>query len=445
MQLTFLETLGIKNLWLRRLVAFVVATYLVIVFVPYLATLPRQRLIDLFVQYTAARVMAVHGNIYSFDELRAMADKIGDVQYGTAFSNLLLAYTHPPSDTFFDLRWTPLDYPNVKIAYLIVSAILYLASLVLIWHTLKPMMPRVLHWIFPAILFVLFIPTRASLGLGQSDITIFFLMVVLFWAFSRGRNLIAGVALALAIMTKIAPAILLVYFAWKREGRVIIYTMVAGAVVALLSLPIIGFDLWFRFVREIFPTISTGTSYIQNQSLPAFINRLMLDPKYAQGLQSAPSVPSVRAANAFAELMMIALAMFFSRGRLVSRQSPQYALEYAIWLTVLLIVSPITWDHYFTWLVLPIAVLGAVWLNSRMSLARLAIHVAVFVGALWLVDIPTRTFFGFTNVWMQSPYLYGACIILLLLLERRFSFGYETRVEAKEMKQLELTVGVENV
>src|SRR5712692_8745610 len=103
--LSFLETLFLKNPRLRRIVALLICTYPVVDFLLYAARIPRQRLIDLFVRYVAARVLAVHADIYSFKELRSMADQIGAVRYRSAFSSLLLRYTHPPSDTFFDLRY----------------------------------------------------------------------------------------------------------------------------------------------------------------------------------------------------------------------------------------------------------------------------------------------------------------------------------------------------
>ncbi len=416
--MSFLETLYIKNSWLRRLIAILILAYPVVDFITYATRVPRQRLIDLFVQYTAARVLAVHDNIYALNVLRKMADYIGGVRYGTAFSNLLLGYTHPPSDTFFDLRWTVLTWPQVKMVYGVITPLLYLAALILIWFTLKPMTTRVLHWVFPALLFALFLPTRSSLGLGQSDITIFFLMVVLFWAYSRDHELIAGIALALAILTKLAPAVFMLYWLWKREWRIFIYTAVAGIVVVLITLPFVGLDLWIQFVTQIFPALSTGTAYADNQTLPGLINRLMLDPRFAQGLQSAPSVPIVRAVNTTLELVVVGITLWFTRGRLESRRSLRFALEFSAWLIVLLVISPIAWDHYFTWLVLPITVLLAALLNSNLSITRAAVLLGVLAVALWAINTPVQTFLSYPESWQKSPLLYGSLLLLGLLYER---------------------------
>lgn len=413
-----LETLFLRNNTLRRIAGILICAYPAFDFLQYVIRVPRQRLIDLFVQYIAARVLAVHGDIYSFGELRAMADRIGTVRYGSAFSNLLLGYTHPPSDTFFDLRWTPFSFPDVKVLYSFITPLLYAASFLLVLSALQPMVSRRVNWAFPFLLFTLFLPTRASLGLGQSDITIMFPMVLLFWAFSRKHDLVGGIALGFAILTKIAPAAFLLYWAWKREWRVLIFAIGTAVIVVLVSLPFVGLELWLKFITQIFPALSTGTGYAQNQSLPGLINRLMLEPRFSAGLDSAPSVPAIRAVSTAAELALVGLSMFFTRGRLTSRVSLRFALEFSVWLTLLLIISPISWDHYFTWLLMPMTVMLYALLNSDTGRAHAIILAVCMIIGIWLVNIPAGVFFNYPLAWEKSPLLYGALILLALLFER---------------------------
>lgn len=415
---SFLETLGIRNARLRLLAALPVSAYLLYTFIVGALKIPRLRLIDLFIEYDAARVLAAHGRIYALQQLRAMADRIGGVRYGSAFSSLLSGYTHPPSGTFFDLRWTLWDWQQVKVAYAIITPMLFVASLCLIWLALKPMAPRVLHWIFPAALFVFFIPAADSMGLGQSDITIFFFMVVSFWAYRRGHTLGSGLALGVAILMKLSPAVFLLYWAWKREWRMLIYSLVSVAFIGLLTLPVVGLKLWMQFITQIFPALATGTAYAQNQSLPGLIARLMLDPRFAQGLQSAPSVPAVRLVTYLVSALVIGLALYFTRGRLVKPAALPFALEYSVWLIVTIVISPIAWDHYFTWMLLPFSVLLTVFLNSTFNLPRAIVSGCVYVVGLLLVNISPTLFFSFPQAWQKSPLLYGALLVLLICFER---------------------------
>lgn len=416
--LSFLETLFLRNVRLRRIAALIICAYPAIEFLLYVSRVPRQRLIDLFVRYVAASILLAHGDLYSLPAQRAMADQIGGVRYGTAFSNLLLGYTHPVSDTLFDLRYLPFRFPDAKWAYTIESAVLYIAALVILWIGLKPLTPRVLHWVFPVLLFALFLPSRSSLGLGQSDIAIFFLMTALFWAYSRDRELVAGIALGLAILTKLTPGVLIIYWLWKREFRIAVYSVVSAGIVVLATLPFVGLDVWRQFVTEVFPALSTGTGYADNQTLPGLINRIMLDPRFSQGLRSAPNVPIVRIVTFATELAVLAIALWFTRGRVTYRRSLRLALELSTWLIVLLVISPIAWDHYFTWLLMPITVILAALLNSQLSWFRATALITAFVIGLWLVNTPVATFINNPDVWQRSPLLYGSLIILGILFER---------------------------
>lgn len=415
---SFLETLYLKNPTVRRIAAIILCAYPVWSFIRSTANLPRQRLIDLFVRYVAANVLQQGGDIYSFSQLRAMADRIGGVRYGSAFSNLLLGYTHPPSDTFFELRYVSFAYPVAKWIFLGEMTLLYAACAILVWKTLRPMAPHMVHWAFIVILFGLWAPTGASLGLGQSDIWIFSLMLVAFWAFTRKRDMVAGVAIGIASLTKLTPALLLVYWAWKREWRVVFYALATMAVVLVVSLPVIEVNRWIEYATQIFPALSTGTAYAQNQSLPGLISRLMLEPKYAAGLQSAPSEPAVRVATTAAELALVGLGLIFTRGRLKSRLDFKFALEYSVWLTILLVISPISWDHYFTWMLLPVVVMLVALLNYDLDLVHGVVLTVGLAVAIWLLNTPVGTFFGYPQAWQRSPLLYGSLIILVLLIER---------------------------
>jgi Glycosyltransferase family 87 len=408
----------LKNIWLRRIVALSVCAYPVFDFVKYAARIPNQRLIDLFVRYVAARLLQSHGDLYSLHAQRVMADQIGGVHYGTAFSSLLLGYTHPVSDTVFDLRYLLFQFPVARWAYTVESVALYVASLLLVWHALKRLTPHVLHWVFPVLLFALFPPTRSSLGLGQSDITIFFLMTLLLWAYTRDRRLIAGIAAGIATLTKLIPGLLILYWVWKREWQLAIYSLATAVAIVLATLPFVGLPVWIQFLTQVFPALSTGTAYANNQTLPGLINRLMLSPRFSMGLQSAPDLPIVRVVTSVAEAIVLAITLWFTRGRLESRRSLRFALEFSAWLVAMLVISPIAWDHYFTWLLLPITVILAALLNSQITNSRAAALVIVLAIGLWLISIPSETFLRYPEAWQRSPLLYASLLILAILFER---------------------------
>src|SRR5205823_9373555 len=59
-------------------------------------------------------------------------------------------------------------------------------------------------------------PILGDLSHGNVNLFILFLVVAALYAFHRGRDWTAGLALALAIACKITPALFVPYFLWKR-------------------------------------------------------------------------------------------------------------------------------------------------------------------------------------------------------------------------------------
>jgi hypothetical protein len=416
-----LATLGLRDVWLRRGVALVIAVVSAISFSAAVVEIfETHRLVDLFSMYTSARLLAAHGNIYSFQDMRDMATQIGGERYSTIISNTFLEHypstaTHPPSDAFYGLRWTPFSFSEVRLLYVAETVLLYLASLLLLWLTLRSMARRRLHWVFPTALFAFFMPARLVLDDGQVTLHIFFLMLVVFWAFSRGRDGIAGIALGLNIMTKMVPGLFLIYFIWKREWRVVVFTLATIVILVLLTLPWSGINMWVEYFTRILPASSPGTGHIHNQSLAGLINRLMLGDTANHIVRN---VPAVRAVSLLTTALVVTLAAYLTKGKLASRHSLRFGLEYSLWLTALTLISPISWFHYFAWLLLPITILLLALLNSSLGYARAGVIIVALVAGILLLDVPEFVSFTDSDLWQFSPLLAGGLIIFATLSER---------------------------
>jgi predicted membrane-bound dolichyl-phosphate-mannose-protein mannosyltransferase len=134
------------------------------------------------------------------------------------------------------------NYPNPPVmAHLLwpISEVITLSPLAgaLLWFVLKVGMALVSFvWAFRIIetpelpfppwakaltVLVAFRPIYGDLMHGNVNIFILFLVMASLYAFSRGRDVLSGVLLALAIACKVTPALFIVYFLWKRGWRVL--------------------------------------------------------------------------------------------------------------------------------------------------------------------------------------------------------------------------------
>ncbi|MFQ5429599.1 MAG: glycosyltransferase family 87 protein [Phycisphaerae bacterium] len=206
--------------------------------------------------------------------------------------------------------------------------------------------------------------------------------LALAWAmYVRQRDLWAGLFVALAIVTKLTPALVLVYFVYKRAWRVCLGAGL-GLVVLCVVLPgaALGFERaltfwqgWYAMLVRPFAEQGYVTLDIANQSLGGVALRLLsnagvldIEEMGATALFSAGMERMARPASALGRLLRPAIAAGvlaalggLCRSRTASRRDPRLLLEYGLVLLAMLLLSERTWKHHAT--TLPIVYLG-VWM-----------------------------------------------------------------------------------
>lgn len=77
-------------------------------------------------------------------------------------------------------------------------------------------------------------PIMGDLGHGNINIFVMFFLTAGLWAFVNGHDRACGTLLGLAAAVKVTPALFLIYFAYKRQWRVVGWFILAGAVFTFL-------------------------------------------------------------------------------------------------------------------------------------------------------------------------------------------------------------------
>jgi hypothetical protein len=218
--------------------------------------------------------------------------------------------------------------------------------------------------------------------LQHGNLNIFMMVwLALAWAmFMRRRDVWAGVFLSLAIVTKLTPALVLVYFLYKRQWRVVAGTAV-GLVMVFVILPGLylgfgrNFELlhsWFNMLVAPFAVQGYATLEIANQSVYGVVLRLFSNA----GAMSIEFMPDAQALEAGMESMarpdsvlgrlvrpligvvVVGGLAWLCRTRCASRRDPRLLLEFGAVLLAMLLLSERTWKHHAT--TLPLVYLG-VW------------------------------------------------------------------------------------
>jgi len=171
-----------------------------------------------------------------------------------------------------------LGYDGTAVAWFILNLALLL-SVLAAFSPFVPVSRRALFWALPP----LFIPVLKSLYVGQVTIIIMALLAYAYLAVRRDQRFLAGCLLALAAWLKVYPALLVAYFLFKGDWRVMRGVIVAGLALAGLQIAISGPVTFFEGFRTLAELVALGqpSGAFKNSAITGFATRLFLqNPSY---------------------------------------------------------------------------------------------------------------------------------------------------------------------
>lgn len=231
---------------------------------------------------------------------------------------------------------------------------------------------------------------------------VFFEIALACFLFARGRDGWCGLVLGLAVVTKVTPALLVVYFLYKRAWRVVLgaalgVILFAGVLPSLVLGPQRNLELlrgWAGVMIEPFVEHGFVTVELKNQSLPGTLLRLgsytgLVDLEHVSEAQARqygvyveqmarPQSPLVRAALRGVNLAVLLVLAWLCRTPLTDRRDPRLLLEISLVLLAMFLLSERTWKHHLT--TLPIVYLGTWLVISGYPWSR--VFTAAFVAGL---------------------------------------------------------------
>ncbi len=282
-----------------------------------------------------------------------------DVQYYG-----FLYFTYPP----FSLFLLTVISVTSKLSALIFWWILLGSSLVATIYmamgelVLQPRLRLALAFGLSGISVTFFEPLRSSMSFGQIN---FLLMAGVLFACSAPRR--GGpIALGLAAAMKLTPLMYLYFFAAERNGRRLasgLLTFVAATLVTWLILPHESATFWLH--QAFSPGHKGGDVGVSNQSLYSFAYYV---------------APSNHHLGTMLWLGMVALTLtlgLFAATRYLTAGHRIMAVLALAMIEVLL--SPISWDHHWSWVVLIPIVSTTALHRSRATFIALALLLAVSI------------------------------------------------------------------
>src|SRR5438132_8721822 len=276
-------------------------------------------------------------------------------------------------------------------------------------------------YLIPSLLVIVYI--LSSYHLGQPSLVLLALMLGAFVALRTERQIMAGGLIAVAAAIKAFPVLAIIYLVYRRY-----WTAVASLVVTLVFLllvlpaPFRGFERAWRDIEKWsagmlkYSEVSVGQrpmrSYTwKNQSLVGVSNRLLrhVDADAA----SAPHQPVyVNFADLkFSVVNTIVIAFALALGTIFVAVLPQRgmrtaesnAIEFALLLLLILMITPLSFGYFFCWLMLPFAVV-----TQRVLLGK--------GSAIVWWSLPALALLALGLIFPRGAQLYGNTFFATLLL-----------------------------
>lgn len=224
-------------------------------------------------------------------------------------------------------------------------------------------------WLIGAMLALSLRPILGDLLHGNVNLWVMFWIIATVFAASKGQPGLAGLALGVAIASKLTPVLLLGYFAWKRQARLCLAT-VSSLFLCLVILPgiCLGFEHNRVLLREwaslmIRPYLIDGSidHSPNNQSLPALVARWTsgLDIDSASGEARRPVNGSDKwLPRALTAILLVGLAIVCwpRPGPMTADRFPH---EVGLVLLAMLLFSERSWKHHYCILLFNYSVLLA--------------------------------------------------------------------------------------
>lgn len=182
----------------------------------------------------------------------------------------------------------------------------------------------------------------------------------------RGRDLAAGALLGVAAIIKLPLLLFGVYFALRGRWRVVVGGASVVAAVTVASLALFGWGthvLWLD--NSVLPYSKYTIPAYNVQTLQAFLGRIEYGAVYLHSWEPRvlPAPFRILAAFGVGTLFAVAIASALRRNTsadaAVRRLSPQTLLEIEFFMVLVLAIvgSPLSWSHYYVWLLIPTAFL----------------------------------------------------------------------------------------
>lgn len=307
---------------------------------------------------------------------------------------------HPPFNAlfFYPLTFFPLQVAFVLIGALSLSLLCINALMIENGLILKNTSAYVIF-----ALSLLWPVTMAVVCLGQSSI-IWAGAITAGWLFEKKEKpIFAGIFIGIAILIKLIPALIVIMWCLNRRWRATLSATIVVLVGFILMIWLIGFDdiLYFFFTR-VPENARYFIDYYGNTSISGAAEKLFgSNGGWSKSLAEIPMLS--KGISVFGSVAIVLATMIIIKHKSSKTVKDIDDYHMALVIVTILLVSPLTWPHYYLVLLFPLTLLLNASDNVNSILIQSKIGVLVSICLLILPTCVEVLSGQNVDFWTQQP------------------------------------------
>ena len=329
---------------------------------------------------------------------------------------------HPPFSLFVVLPFAFLSYVHAMLLWNLVMLGLFVCSIVFVVKTMN--LPW--HWwgVFPlGTLFLLCGPVQSQIIQGQWNFLLLALLLATYLFDLKNKPWLSGISLGIAAALKLTPIFLILWFVLDRKWKSLFAFILSFVVCNLLAIIVFGLPDAMDYLFRVLPVVREFEGYPGNISWNGFMGKLFfpIHPELLPPLILAPTL-----GKTFALVLQIAFTSLWVVLFFLPMPEKRERL-FLLGIVIMLLVSPITWDHY---LVLALPALAFSWRDLRQHpMLNIFFLITLVFFSVCLGDLqlllkqtkPLDAFYGpIYSVTLLSIPTYALFLLLMMLLHPIF-------------------------
>jgi hypothetical protein len=319
--------------------------------------------IDFAHYYTYATVIRLGQNPFD-PEAVARVDALLAIRRAGAAAN------YPPLFYVLMQPWTLLPFRPAAVTWFIASQVCLFGAFAVCLRRFAPPSPVGVA----AALFVMFNyqPLVENLALGQANVLLLLLVTLAWWGARTGHPWVAAVSVALCPFVKVQYALVLPALWWMRQRRILGAALIFVAIGFAVSLAVLGPAHHIAYVRYLLDPPDYLRTWTANLAPGAALHRLLSPYSHTRLLADGLTL-------AVDAILVVVFARAIPRG--VSPASAAFDWAWALVVTAIPLLSPLTEEHHLTVLLLPLALL----LLARWDMPLLSAESGLMLASVLLV------------------------------------------------------------